>query len=222
MRASIARRMAESKREVPHFYLTSVVDMDEAVRLRESMKQLKRAAGVTYNHIVLKAVADSLAAFPGVNARFAGDAIELLSAINLGIATVVEEGLVVPVLHGVDRLSLEEVATGARALAEKAQQGGFSSAELSGGTFTVSNLGMFEVESFSAVINPPQAAVLAVGSVKQRPVVREGQLGVGYTMYLTLSCDHRVIDGALGSRFLADVKHRLEHPIVLLLPDENA
>jgi pyruvate dehydrogenase E2 component (dihydrolipoamide acetyltransferase) len=218
MRASIARRMAESKRDTPHFYLTTIVDMDEAVRLRAQLKTLAAsAAGVTYNHMVVKAVADALVAFPEVNARFAGDAIELLDEVNVGIATAVDDGLIVPVLQGADRLTLLEIAAEARALADKAEGGRFSSAELSGATFSVSNLGMFEVDSFSAVINPPQAAILAVGSVKQRPIVRDGALAVGHTMALTLSCDHRVIDGARGGRFLAEVKRRLENPASLLL-----
>jgi len=223
MRTSIAKRMAESKREAPHFYLTTVVDMDEAVRLRAQLKALELSrAGVTYNHMVLKAVAGALAEHPEINARFAGDAIELDPAINLGIATAVEDGLIVPVLSGADRLSLLEIAERSRALAEKAESGRFSSADLSGATFSVSNLGMFDVDSFSAVINPPQAAILAVGSVKQRPVVRDGALAVGYTMALTLSCDHRVIDGARGGRFLAEVKRRLENPVALLLDDVEA
>jgi len=218
MRASIAKRMAESKRAAPHFYLTTVVDMDEAVRLRAQLKTLEVSpAGVTYNHMVVKAAADALVAFPEVNARFADDAIEILDEVNVGIATAVDEGLIVPVLQGADRLSLLEIAAAARALADKAEGGRFSSAELSGATFSVSNLGMFDVDSFSAVINPPQAAILAVGSVKQRPVVRDGALAVGHTMALTLSCDHRVIDGARGGRFLAEVKRRLENPASLLL-----
>ena len=218
MRASIAKRMAESKREAPHFYLTTIVDMDEAVRLRAQLKALEVEPSVTYNHMVVKAVADALATFPEVNARFAGDAIELLGEVNVGIATAVDDGLLVPVLSGADRLDLLAIAAQARTLAEKAESGRFTAADLSGATFSVSNLGMFDVDSFSAVLNPPQAAILAVGSVKQRPVVRDGALAVGWTMSITLSCDHRVIDGARGGRFLADVKRRLENPASLLLP----
>lgn len=218
MRASIAKRMAESKREAPHFYLTTIVEMDEAVRLRAQLKALEVEPSVTYNHMVVKAVADALAKFPEVNARFAGDAIEILGEVNVGIATAVDDGLLVPVLSGADRLDLLAIAAQARTLAEKAESGRFTAADLSGATFSVSNLGMFDVDSFSAVLNPPQAAILAVGSVKQRPVVRDGALAVGWTMSITLSCDHRVIDGARGGRFLADVKRRLENPASLLLP----
>jgi len=218
MRASIAKRMTDSKREAPHFYLTTVVDMDDAVRLRAPLKALEVEPSVTYNHMVLKACADALARFPEVNARFAGDAIELLDEINIGIATAVDDGLLVPVLSGANRLDLVAIAAQARVLAEKAATGRFTSADLSGATFSVSNLGMFDVDSFSAVLNPPQAAILAVGSVKQRPIVRDGALAVGHTMSLTMSCDHRVIDGARGGRFLADIKRRLENPAALLLP----
>jgi len=218
MRASIAKRMTDSKREAPHFYLTTVVDMDDAVRLRAQLKALEVEPSVTYNHMVLKACADALARFPEVNARFAGDAIELLDEINIGIATAVDDGLLVPVLSGANRLDLIAIAAQARVLAEKAETGRFTSADLSGATFSVSNLGMFDVDSFSAVLNPPQAAILAVGSVKQRPIVRDGALAVGHTMSLTMSYDHRVVDGARGGRFLADIKRRLENPAALLLP----
>jgi pyruvate dehydrogenase E2 component (dihydrolipoamide acetyltransferase) len=221
MRATIAKRMAESMREAPHFYLTTVVDMDAAVGLRAQLKQLDASGSVTYNHMVLKAAADALVSCPEVNARFAGDAIEMLDEINLGIATAVDEGLIVPVLHGADGLSLLELAREARALGERLEAGKLTGADLSGATFSVSNLGMFDVDSFTAVINPPQAAILAVGSVKQRAVVRDGVLSVGATMSMTLSCDHRVVDGALGGRFLAEVKRRLQSPVALLLPPDG-
>jgi pyruvate dehydrogenase E2 component (dihydrolipoyllysine-residue acetyltransferase) len=223
MRTSIARRMAESKREAPHFYVTSMVEMDAAVELRASLKKLRGDQGaVTYNHMVLKAVADALRKFPEVNARFAGDAVELFEEVNLGVATAVEDGLVVPVVHRADTLSLFEIAARARDLAQLAEGGGFTSEDLSGATFSVSNLGMFDVESFVAVINPPQAAILAVGSVKQRPVVRDGALAVAHTMALTLSCDHRCLDGVRAARFLSDVKLRLENPVGLLVGEPAA
>jgi pyruvate dehydrogenase E2 component (dihydrolipoamide acetyltransferase) len=152
-----------------------------------------------------------------MNARFAGDAIEVLENVNLGVATAVEEGLLVPVIHDADRLTLFEIAARARLLGERAKAGSFSGADLSGATFSVSNLGMFGVESFAAVINPPQAGILAVGSVELRPVVRDGALATGHTMSMTLSCDHRAVDGAQGARFLADVRRRLENPLALVL-----
>jgi pyruvate dehydrogenase E2 component (dihydrolipoyllysine-residue acetyltransferase) len=218
MRASIARRMVESKREAPHFYLSAVVAMSDAVHLRD---MLRRTAGegrtVTFNHMVLKACADALAVVPEMNARFAGDAIEIVEDVNLGIATAVDDGLIVPVIHGADRLSLLELAVRARALAERAGTSSFTGADLSGATFSVSNLGMYGVESFAAVINPPQAGILAVGAVEPRPVVREGQVTIGHTMSLTLSCDHRVVDGVQGARFLAEVRRRLESPLSLVV-----
>ena len=219
MRASIARRMSESKREAPHFYVTSVVDMDLAVQLRSALKASgTTAAGVTVNHLVLKAAADSLAAVPELNARFAGESIELLEEIHLGVATSVPDGLIVPVIRHANRLSLDEIAARARELGEKARARSFGSEDLSGATFTVSNLGMYGVDSFIAVINPPQAAILAVGAVKQAPVVRNGALAVGHTMALTLSCDHRAVDGARAGEFLADLRRRLENPTMMLFP----
>ncbi|MDG2305577.1 MAG: dihydrolipoamide acetyltransferase family protein [Candidatus Binatia bacterium] len=219
MRAAIARRMTESKREAPHFYVTTVADMDRAVELRAGLKASGGvAAGVTYNHLILKACADALVAVPEMNARFAGDAIEVLPEVNLGMATAVPEGLIVPVLHDADRSSLFDIAARARELGEKAKQRTFGGKDLSGGTFSVSNLGMYDVESFVAVINPPQAGILAVGSVAQRPVVRDGELRVGHTVHLTVSCDHRAVDGARAAEFLTEVRKRLENPVSLLVP----
>jgi len=219
MRAAIARRMTESKREAPHFYVTTVVDMDAAVQMRAGLKEAGGlAASVNYNHLILKACADALRAIPEMNARFAGDAIEILPDVNLGMATAVPEGLIVPVIHHADRASVFEIATRARALAEKAKQRSFSGDDLSGATFSVSNLGMYDVESFVAVINPPQAGILAVGSVGQRAVVRDGEIVVGHTVNLTISCDHRAVDGARAAEFLAEVRARLENPVRLFVP----
>ena len=221
MRAAIARRMTQSKREAPHFYVTAVADMDMAVQLRAGMKASGGvAAGVTYNHLVLKACADALAAVPEMNARFVGDAIEILPEVNLGVATAVPEGLIVPVIHRANRLSLFEIAAEARALAEKAKKRSFASDDLSGATFSISNLGMYDVESFVAVINPPQAGILAVGSVAERPVVRDGAVAVGHTVLLTVSCDHRAVDGARAANFLTEVRARLENPVRLLVPPD--
>ncbi len=219
MRASIARRMAQSKREAPHFYLSVEVDMERAAALREEMKSSGTAAsGVTLTHMIVKAAADSLRAFPELNARFAGDAVELLQEVNIGVATAVPDGLVVPVIHRADRLSLIEIAAAARALTERARSRSFSGDDLTGGTFTVSNLGMYGVDRFVAVINPPQAAVLAVGSVAPRAVVRDGSLVARRTVGLTLSCDHRALDGARAGEFLRDLRERLENPARLLFP----
>jgi len=168
--------------------------------------------------MIVKAAADALRAHPELNARFAGDAVDILDGVHVGIATAVPDGLIVPVIHDADRKSLVEIATAARALAEKARSRTFSGDELSGATFTVSNLGMYGVESFAAVINPPQAAILAVGAVAVRPFVRDGALVAAHTVVLTLSCDHRAVDGARGAEFLRDVGIRLENPARLLFP----
>jgi pyruvate dehydrogenase E2 component (dihydrolipoamide acetyltransferase) len=223
MRASIARRMTESKREAPHFYLNAVVDMSAAHDLREAMRTSETVASiVTFNHMIVKAAADALAAHPDLNARFAGNAVELLDGIHVGIATAVPDGLIVPVIHDADRKSLVEIATAARALAEKARSRSFTGDELSGATFTVSNLGMYGVDSFAAVINPPQAAILAVGAVAERAVVRGGALVAAHTVTLTLSCDHRAVDGARGAEFLRDLRLRLENPARLLFAAATA
>jgi pyruvate dehydrogenase E2 component (dihydrolipoamide acetyltransferase) len=218
MRRSIARRMSESFREVPHFMVTAEIDMTEAVRLKEQLKASGAFATTpTYTHMVLRAVALALRKHPRLNASYRDDAIEIHADVNLGMAVAVEDGLIVPILRRVDERDLEEVATEARRLAEQAVQGRFSSEDLLGGTFTVSNLGMFDIEAFTAVINPPQAGILAVGSIKDRAVVRAGQVTVARTMFVTLSCDHRIVDGAVASRFLEDLKQLLENPITLVL-----
>ncbi|MFP6665198.1 MAG: dihydrolipoamide acetyltransferase family protein [Deltaproteobacteria bacterium] len=216
MRAAIARRMHESKRDAPHFYLESIVSMDRAVAMRAELKA--EGYRLTYHHMVLKAVADALAAKPAMNSRFVGDAVEVLRRVHLGTATAVADGLIVPVIHDANFLSLFDIVARAGELAKKAEDRTFGKDDLSGATFTVSNLGMYGIERFSAVINPPQAGILAVGAVAQRPIVRAGELGVGYNVSLTLSCDHRSVDGAIGAEFLAEVRRRLEEPVSLLVP----
>ena len=173
--------------------------------------------GLTVTHLLLRALAIALGRHPRVNASWRDGAIELHDDVNLGIAVAVEDGLVVPVLHGAHRLTLSEIAAQATALTEKARSGKFSGAELTGGTFSLSNVGMLDVEELVAVINPPQAAILAVGAVKDRPIVRDGQLAVAKTMRATLSCDHRVLNGVEGGRFLEELKGILENPVTLLL-----
>jgi pyruvate dehydrogenase E2 component (dihydrolipoamide acetyltransferase) len=218
MRQSIARRMSESFREVPHFAVTAEIDMTEAVRMRESLKASEvYATTPTYTHLVLRATALALRRHPRLNASYADDAMVIHADVNIGMAVAVEDGLIVPILRHADERSLEELAVEARRLAEQATQGRFARDDLSGGTFTVSNLGMFDIESFTAVINPPQAGILAVGAIKERAVVRAGQLAVARTMLVTLSCDHRIVDGAVASRFLEELKQLLEHPIVLVV-----
>ena len=218
MRATIAKRMAESMREAPHFYLTAEINMSEAVRLRTALKASNRVTeDVTYTHLLMKAVAIALARHPRLNASFGGDAREYQEHINIGLAVSLDDGLLVPVLHDCDSLSLLEIAAQATALVERARSGKPRAEDLSGGTFTISNLGMLPIEHFTAIINQPQAAILAVGAIKERPVVRDGQVTIASTMLVTLSCDHRILDGVTGGQFLQELKSLLENPVGLMV-----
>jgi pyruvate dehydrogenase E2 component (dihydrolipoamide acetyltransferase) len=217
MRLAIAKRMTEAKRDIPHFYVTAEIDMSEAMHLRESIKRREAMPGLTVTHLLLRALAIALVRQPRVNASWRERAIELHDEVNIGIAVAVEDGLVVPVLHRANTLTLGEIAAQAGALTDKARSGKFGGEDLTGGTFSLSNVGMLDVEELAAVINPPQAAILAVGAVKDRPIVRDGQLAVAKTMRATLSCDHRVLNGVEGGHFLEELKGILENPVTLLL-----
>ena len=218
MRTTIAKRMADSMRDAPHFYVTTEIDMSEAVRLRTSLKLSDRVrADVTYTHLLVKAVAVALGRHPRLNASFTGDGRELKDEVNIGIAVALDDGLLVPVLHDCQALSLLDIAAQANALVERARTGKPTTQDLSGGTFTISNLGMYPVEHFTAVINPPQAAILATSAIKERPAVRDGQVVISRTMMVTLSCDHRVLDGATGAQFLQELKNLLENPVGLMV-----
>jgi pyruvate dehydrogenase E2 component (dihydrolipoamide acetyltransferase) len=217
MRLAIAKRMTEAKRDIPHFYVTAEIDMTEAMHLRESIKRREAMPGLTVTHLLLRTLAIALMRHPRVNASWRERAIELHDEVNIGIAVAVEDGLVVPVLHRANTLTLGEIAAQASALTDKARSGKFGGEDLTGGTFSLSNVGMLDVEELAAVINPPQAAILAVGAVKDRPIVRDGQLAVAKTMRATLSCDHRVLNGVEGGRFLEELKGILENPVTLLL-----
>lgn len=218
MRATIAKRMSESMREAPHFYLTAEINMSEAVRLRTALKASNRVTeDVTYTHLLMKAVAIALARHPRLNASFGGDAREYQEHINIGLAVSLDDGLLVPVLHDCDSLSLLEIAAQATALVERARSGKPRAEDLSGGTFTISNLGMLPIDHFTAIINQPQGAILAVGAIKERPVVRDGQVTIASTMLVTLSCDHRILDGVTGGQFLQELKSLLENPVGLMV-----
>ena len=218
MRAAIAKRMADSMREAPHFFVTSEIDMSEAVRLRTSLKLSDRVPGeVTYTHLLVKAAAVALQRHPRVNAAYTPEGRAFRDDVNIGIAVAREDGLIVPVLRDCQRLSLLEVAAQAGALVERARSGKPRPEDLSGGSFTISNLGMYPVEHFTAVINPPQAAILATSAIKERPVVREGQIVIARTMLVTLSSDHRVLDGATSAQFLREFKNLLENPVGLMV-----
>lgn len=218
MRAAIAKRMAGSMRDAPHFFVTSEIDMSEAVRLRTSLKLSDRVPGeVTYTHLLVKAAAVALQRHPRVNAAYTPEGRAFRDDVNVGIAVALDDGLIVPVLHDCQRLSLLEVAARANALVERARSGTPRPEDLSGGSFTISNLGMYPVEQFTAVINPPQAAILATSAIKERPVVRDGQIVIARTMLVTLSSDHRVLDGATSARFLQEFKNLLENPVGLMV-----
>ncbi|WP_306533952.1 dihydrolipoamide acetyltransferase family protein [Geobacter sp.] len=215
MRSAIAKVTGEAWRTIPHFYETMEIDMKEAV---EVIRELKGGGhAVTFNDLVIKGVAMALAAFPRLNASFAGDRIVLHDAINIGFAVAMDDGLQVPVVKGCQGLSLKEIALQAMRLAERARSGAITQEEISSGTFSVSNLGMYGIEEFAAVILPPQAAILAVGAVADRPAVRDGHLVAAKTMRVTLSCDHRVVDGAYGARFLGELKRVVENPVLMLV-----
>ena len=218
LQQTIARRMAESKATAPEFVLTLEVDMGEAVEFR---KQLKAAAGdnppPSFNDFVVKASALALREFPRANGAYRDGKFELYSRINVGIAVAGQDALIVPTIFDADRKSLGEISRDARGLAGKVRDGKISPPELSGGTFSVSNLGMFGIKRFTAVINPPQAAILAVGEMTPRPVVVEGEVAVRPIMELTLSCDHRILYGADAAQFLGRIRERLENPFSLAL-----
>jgi pyruvate dehydrogenase E2 component (dihydrolipoamide acetyltransferase) len=214
MRRVIAQRMSEVKPGVPHFYLTVDVDMAAALQIREEAKALE--SKVSVNDIIVKAAAVALRRVPKMNAQFGGDHVLQLHDVDVGIAVAIEDGLVTPIVRNADQKTLSQISAEGRDLAERARGRKLKPEEYAGGSLTVSNLGMFGIDQFVAVINPPQAAILAVGQVAERPVVKNGQLAVGKVMTVTLSGDHRVIDGALGAVYLKELKALLEHPMRLL------
>jgi len=218
IRKTIAHRMAQSKREIPHFYATVEVDMEEVVRLKKSLETTEVFdVDISYNDIIVKAVALTLARFPRMNASFVDDGIVIHPNINIGIAVAIEDGLILPVIRECEKLTLPDIARKAHQLVTKASRGGFTSDELSGATFSISNMGMAGVEHFAAVIVPPQGAILAISAIKDRPVARDGHLAISKTMMATASCDHRIIDGIVGARFLQELKRFLENPASLLV-----
>jgi pyruvate dehydrogenase E2 component (dihydrolipoamide acetyltransferase) len=217
IRRAIATRMVQSKAPVPHFYLTLDADMTRAQELRASLNAHDQSLSLSFTDIVIKACALTLPKHPYVNASFAGDKIQFHREVHMGIAVALEDGLITPVLRDVHRKTLPQIAREARDLAERARNRKLKADEISGATFTISNLGMFGIEEFSAIIVPPEAAILAVGAIQQVPVAEDGRVTVRPRMRVTLSCDHRVIDGATGARFLADLKKLLEAPYPLLL-----
>jgi pyruvate dehydrogenase E2 component (dihydrolipoamide acetyltransferase) len=216
MRKTIARRLAESKFSAPHFYLTMSIDMDAAVAARGRINELSKVK-ISFNDIVLKAVAVALKQHPKVNSSWLGDKIRINHHVNIGVAVAVDEGLLVPVVRFADTKSLSQIAIEVKDFAERARNKKLQPADWEGSTFTISNLGMFGIEEFTAIINPPDACILAVGGIAQTPVVKNGQIVIGNVMKLTMSCDHRVVDGATGSAFLQTLKSILEEPLRMLV-----
>jgi pyruvate dehydrogenase E2 component (dihydrolipoamide acetyltransferase) len=208
MRQVIAQRLTQSFRDTPHFYVTVAVDMTELIAYRGQLK----AAGAPYTitDFIAEAVVLTLQEFPDVNSSTDGKTTRWNSHVNLGIAVSLEQGLVVPVIRAAEQLPLLELSQRTKSLAEKARAGKATPDDLSGGTFTISNMGMMDVESFGAIINPGESAILAVASTRPQPVVRDGKIVVRQIMKLTLSCDHRIVDGALGAKFINAIKQKLE------------
>ena len=216
MRKTIARRLAESKFTAPHFYLTLDIDMDNAIKARKSMNAVE-GVKVSFNDMVVKAVAMSLKQHPTVNSSWLGDVIRRNHHVHIGVAVAVEDGLLVPVLRFADTKGLNQIGAEVKEFAQKAKDKKLQPAEWEGNTFTISNLGMFGIEAFTAIVNPPDACILAVGGIKEVPVVKNGQVVPGNVMKVTLSCDHRVVDGASGSAFLQTFKGYMENPVNMLL-----
>jgi len=213
VRRTIAKRLVQSKGPVPHFYLTIDVAMERVWDAYRALRDQKST--ISINDIIVKAAALALRQHPELNASFAGDHVKVYSRVHIGVAVALEDGLITPVLRDADLKPLEEISEEARSLAERARAKKLQPSEYTGATFSISNLGMMGIEEFSAIINPPEAAILAVGAVRQVPVVVDGALAVGWRMKATLSVDHRVADGAAGARFLQTLRRFLEHPLLM-------
>lgn len=216
MRKTIARRLGESKFSAPHFYLTLEINMDKAVEAREGINKVSPVK-ISFNDFVVKACASSLRKHPAVNSSWFGDKITYHKDIHIGVAVAVEDGLLVPVITHTDTKSLTTINQEVKELAGKAKTKKLQPQEMTGNTFTISNLGMFDIEEFTAIINPPDACILAVGSIIKKPIVKNDQIVIGNMMKVTLSCDHRVVDGATGAQFLQTLKATLENPVLMLV-----
>jgi len=216
MRKTIARRLAESKFTAPHFYLTLDIDMDNAMAFRTAVNATE-GYKISFNDIVIKAVALALRKHPTVNSSWMGDFIRRNQHVNIGVAVAVDEGLLVPVVRFADTKGFMQISAEVKDFAGRAKDKKLQPADWEGNTFTISNLGMFGIESFTAIVNPPDSCILAVGGIKEVPVVKNGQVVPGNVMKVTLSCDHRVVDGASGSAFLQTFKNYMENPVSMLL-----
>ena len=219
IRKTTAKRMIEAKQTIPHFYVTIDVDMGKAVAFRKQVnEQIDEKEGkVSFNDLVVKAAALALRNYPALNQSYEGDTVYTHSNIDINLAVAIENGLIAPFIPDADQKSLGTIARMSKDLAGRARAGTLEMPEYQGGTFTISNLGMFDVDEFIAIINPPQAAILAVGSIREQPVVEDGEIVVGHRMKLSLAADHRLSDGAEVARYLGDVKKLLQNPMLLAI-----
>ncbi|HEX7121666.1 MAG TPA: dihydrolipoamide acetyltransferase family protein, partial [Gemmatimonadaceae bacterium] len=216
IRRTIARRLVESIGPIPTFYLNADFDVERMSEMRSAMAELGDEFKVSFNDIIMKAVATALAQHPECNAHWLGDHIRYFNRVHLGMAVAVEDGLITPVIFDADRKGLRQIAAEARELANRARERRLKPEEYTGATFTVSNLGMFGIDHFTAIINPPEAGILAVGSIEPRAVVHDGEVIVRRRLRVTMSCDHRVIDGATGAVFLRTLRQLIENPLMMV------
>ncbi len=216
MRKTIARRLAESKFSAPHFYLTMVIEMDEMIKAREAINVIADPIKISYNDLVIKGVAAALRSNPRVNASWRGDFIRYSKHIHIGMAVAVEDGLLVPVIRFADSKTLSQISVESKEYALKAKNKKLQPSDWEGNTFTISNLGMFGIDEFTAIINPPDACIMAIGAIHEAPLVKNGSIVPGHIMKVTMSCDHRAVDGATGSAFLQTFKQLMENPVILL------
>jgi len=217
MRRVIARRLTESKQTVPHFYMSVDCAIDDLLKIRASLNAKSEAQHLSINDFVIRAAALALRQVPAANASWTDDAILLWQRADIAVAVALDDGLITPIVRGADQRGLAQIAAEMKDLAERARSGKLALEEFQGGTFTISNLGMYGIREFAAVINPPQSCILAIGAGEKRPVVQDGQLAVATVMTCTLSCDHRVVDGAVGAQLLAAFKKLIEDPLTMLL-----
>ncbi|MDQ6829037.1 MAG: pyruvate dehydrogenase complex dihydrolipoamide acetyltransferase [Gemmatimonadota bacterium] len=216
IRKTIAKRLAESIGPIPTFYLTAEFDLERVAEMRQAMAAMGDEYKVSINDIILKAVATALAQHPEVNAHWLGDKIRNFARVHIGMAVAIEEGLITPVIFDADRKRLSEISRESRDLAKRARERKLKPEEYTGSTFSVSNLGMFGIDQFTAIINPPEAGILAIGAMEEKPIVQNGEVVIRKRVRLTMSCDHRVIDGATGAKFLQTLKKMLENPLMLV------
>jgi pyruvate dehydrogenase E2 component (dihydrolipoamide acetyltransferase) len=221
MRKTIARRMAESKQQVPHFYLRVRVAMDEVMavraRLNSGLAEEGRGVKISVNDFILRAAGLALRDVPEANVQFAGDVMHVFDRVDVSVAVATEGGLVTPIVRDADRKGLIALAEEVKSLAAKAREGSLTPDQYQGGTLTISNLGMYGIETVYPILNPPQACILGVGAAEQQPVVREGEISAGWVASITLAADHRAIDGAIGAQLLAALRSRLEDPLGMML-----